>query len=285
MNDLAQEVVAGRVAGRVVERLEPVDVDVRHDEALAGAMGAVQLPLDRREPDAPAQRPGQMVDALERELLGGCGPVERGLPAILGGPLAVARRRLALHRRLGPARGRSLPVAGRAQQEVDPDRADAVAPGVELQSLDLGVERRGQLVTGPRRSVALLGPPIPPRRRLVPDARRLRPRVDGQIPLGRALRPGAPAARVSRVVLTVAERLVLVGRVLIAIGRKLVAPGGVLVGVRPRLIEIGAGPVGVRRRLIEIGQRLILPIILDRLELLVRHGRPFLSGPSPAPEP
>ncbi len=251
----------------VVDGLEPVDVDERHQQALAGATRPVELALDRGAADAPEQRSGERVDALERELLGGLGTILRGSAAVVGGLLAVACGRLAVQCRLRAARSGALAVARRAQQDLDADRRAAVfAPAVALEPLDLGVERGGQLVARPGCAVALAGHPVAARRGLVAHARGVRSCLRRQIALDGALRPLAPAALVFPLlggILDDMTRVVVIGGILIAIGGDLVAVGGVLIGVRRRLVQVRGGLIAVGRGLIEVGERLEVRVDVD----------------------
>jgi hypothetical protein len=93
----------------VIDRLEPVDVDVRDDEALAAALRAIHLALDGAETDAAQQRSGEIVDALGSQLLRRDAAVVGRMGAVLGGGFAVVCRGLALQR--GPAAAQPGPAA------------------------------------------------------------------------------------------------------------------------------------------------------------------------------
>jgi len=84
-HDIAQPRVSRGVAGSVVGLLEPVDVDVRHDEALAGSPCAVDLVLQGNLPRAAPVRTREMVDVGTVEL-------GAGVAAIPGRVFAVPRR-------------------------------------------------------------------------------------------------------------------------------------------------------------------------------------------------
>ena len=69
--DLAQQIVAGRVAARVVDLLEAVEIEVEHRMATVALRGAFERPRQPMLELTPVREPGQRIVArLVRQLLG-----------------------------------------------------------------------------------------------------------------------------------------------------------------------------------------------------------------------
>jgi len=102
------------VAVLVVDSLEAVHVDVRHDHGLAGSPRAVDLALELLQADATASGAGQLV-----------GP---GVLAILPGFLAIARTELAVTRGLPAVMRRAFAITRRALAALNSSRPQLLQP-------------------------------------------------------------------------------------------------------------------------------------------------------------
>ena len=143
VRDRDQEGIAGRMAARVVERLEAVEVEHHHRErlAVAGLEPVAQLALE----GPVVAQPGQRVEVgpdLDRAVRLGVLEGDRGLPGEQLGQLELVR-----------AEGR-LGLAAAA----DVERADGLAADDERDDDHrLRLERRAGHLDGPRVEVRLVG--------------------------------------------------------------------------------------------------------------------------------
>ena len=162
-DDAPEQVVAGDVAGAVVDRLQPDDVDEGDDQRLRGPAAAGEVALELGEAGRARARAGQLVGGRERH------PPREGL-AVGGGQLPVARRLLAIERRqpaiagreravlrgLGAVACRELALLLGAHDDLgsgDRPRADGRAGG-RLAPAELSIADLGRLVAGDGRPVA-----------------------------------------------------------------------------------------------------------------------------------
>ena len=103
--DLADQVVAGVVAERVVDRLEAVDVDDHHRAAAAVASAEGDVLVEFGAKAAPVEQPGQRVVVGQVAKLG-LGPL---------GPLERRRHHLAVRRRRASRAPPRLPARSRVE--------------------------------------------------------------------------------------------------------------------------------------------------------------------------
>ena len=106
---LPQQLVAGRVPERVVDRLEAVEIDEAHRERQAVAPGARDRPLDLGEEHVPVGQSGQAVDA--RQLLHLQLGKRGGRDVAADAAVALEAAVLAEHRLAADADPARLPVA------------------------------------------------------------------------------------------------------------------------------------------------------------------------------
>ena len=97
-DDGNQERVAGAVALVIVDRLEPVDVDVGKNEPSVAAPGAIDLVLQRGIAHLAAQRAGEIVQVRVAQFDGGLLAIARRRGAISGRGCAVGCRSVAVLR-------------------------------------------------------------------------------------------------------------------------------------------------------------------------------------------
>ncbi|MEA2182086.1 MAG: hypothetical protein QOF69_1271 [Solirubrobacteraceae bacterium] len=107
VGDVAQQLISGAVAQRVVCRLEVVDVDERERERLLGAPGAVDFACELHQARVPVIGAGELVDRRRRSLL--CGQ-----RAVCAGGVPVLCRLDAIARSAATVAQRSQTVRDRA---------------------------------------------------------------------------------------------------------------------------------------------------------------------------
>jgi len=140
---VAEQLVAGGVALRVVGRLERVDVDEGEDESSIRAADPVDLELEIENAAIASKRSGQAVNAR--------------MPAVVLGLAPIASRPLTITRCLGPVVGCLLAVAGCLLALV---RREASARPFTFVGRAVAGFRRPVASLG--RAVALIGRAVPP---------------------------------------------------------------------------------------------------------------------------
>ncbi len=98
-HDPLKQLVAGAVTLRVVDRLQPHDIDVGDDQQAGGPVAAIQLAIEVRQARRTGAGSGQGVGLGDRELVcerlavdEGVTPLARSLLAVLGRGTAVLGR-------------------------------------------------------------------------------------------------------------------------------------------------------------------------------------------------
>jgi hypothetical protein len=157
-DDVAEQLVTGRMAELVVDLFEALDVHDDEYERLARSPGTGDLSAQGLLPDSAAVGPGEVVEmrGLDRgerlgALLGRAEPVEGGLPAILGG-----------QRALGGCLGPQIRGVGEGGLERAPSgQRTLVLPHRAIPPLRVVIARLGREVALPRELIVparLTGP-------------------------------------------------------------------------------------------------------------------------------
>jgi hypothetical protein len=225
------------VALAVVDTLQPVDIDERHDQASVGSLCAIDFLLKYSRARSAALDASQVVAVRIVELA-------QRLLAITRGPLPIRRC-------VGPVGGRSRPVGSRTVADRRRGPTTCTAGPFKLCSSAIAcvcslVAGFGGQVTHPRRLVTQRGNAGAIERCLRP------PGGGGLAPQGAFL-----AVYTRAFMLSLGYRVrAIIGRK-VAIGRSLISVGSDLVGFSLRLVELRRGLVTVRSTLICVGGCLV----------------------------
>ena len=123
--DTLQQRVARGMAVRVVDSLQPLDVDVSDEEHARRSPGTIDLPVEFHETGLARSRPREYVGLSERELglqsLAVCvrlRPVTSRRPTVTSRVLAVSRRLRSTLSRGGAASSGKCPILRRALRSI-----------------------------------------------------------------------------------------------------------------------------------------------------------------------
>jgi hypothetical protein len=253
-----ERAISGGVPRALSQSPQPIDGDEHDRERFLGAAGALDLALERREPDPTSERPGELVRVGPHAFGRGVLALGLGVPAIGCCALPVLGRIRPLSRRAGTRVDGLTPVPKSSRADLLPGRGALLRVAQLLATLEPAVVRLGEAIALLRGEVALGGDRVAlVGRGLALGRTVLAPK--GRLGAG----PGAALTRSLRRAMdlapllprrlvtlprehVVADRVRVIRGALVAIRRALVSLGVPLILIGPGLVLVGGGLVSRR---------------------------------------